>query len=361
MNAQAQAQAQDDLYSLLGVSRSADDDEIRKSYRKLCLTHHPDKGGKVEFFQKIQTAYEILSNPEKKQMYDTTGSIDEQPHMGGGVDIGSIFANMFGNNFNPFDQVPGMPGRTKRQKPQSKIHEIPVSLKDFYYGKQFKIHFERQKFCEGCKGEGYSTFNSCSRCNGRGVVEQHMMVGPGMMAVSRGPCESCNGKGKSGSNKCKKCNGNKYFSQEKVLDIQLEGGMKKGDSLLFNNECSDDPNFQEPGDVHIFFTEADESIDVSRDGNNLIGMCNISFTESILGTSFIIKNHPKYPNGFEIKIPKGTMNGETIIVLNEGMPKRYSKQFGNFLLKVDIIISESEKEILLIKEKDLRNIFNCED
>jgi DnaJ-class molecular chaperone len=353
--------AQEDLYAVLGVARNADDDDIRKTYRKLCLTHHPDKGGKVEQFQKIQTAYEVLSDPNKRQMYDQTGSIDEQhPHMGGGgVDIGSIFANMFGNSFNPFDQVPGMPGRTKRQKPQSKVHEIPVSLNDFYHGKQIKIQFERQKFCNGCKGEGYSTFNSCSRCNGRGIVEQQMMVGPGMMAVSRGPCDGCNGKGKSGANKCKTCNGNKYFSQEKVLDIHLEAGMKKGDSHVFSNECSDDPNFQEPGDVHIFFQEADESIDISRNGNDLIGMCNISFTESILGTSFNIKNHPKYPNGFEVQIPKGTMNGETITVLNEGMPKRYSKQFGNFLLKVDVIISESEKEILVTKEKELREIFSA--
>ena len=133
--------------------------------------------------------------------------------------------------------------------------------------------------------------------------------------------------------------------------------MKKGDSRIFSNECSDDSNYQEPGDVHIFFQEADESIDVSRNNDDLHGMCNISFKESILGTSYTIKNHPKYPNGFEVKIPIGTMNGENVIVVNEGMPKRYSKQFGNFVLKVDVIISEDEKKILENHNEEFKRLF----
>jgi len=352
--------AHDDLYSVLGVSRNADDGEIRKSYRKLCLTAHPDKGGSAEEFQKIQRAYEILSDGQKRQIYDQTGSTDEQQMPGGvNVDLGSMFANMFGGAFNPFDQMPGMPNRTKRHKPHPKIHEIPVSLYDFYHGKQLKIQFERQKFCVGCKGEGFSNFTNCDRCHGRGIIEQMMMVGPGMMATSRGPCDHCSGKGKKGTTRCSTCNGKKTFTQEKVLDINIEAGMKKGDSRLFQNECSDDINYQEPGDVHIFFQEADESIDVSRTSDDLHAMCNISFKESILGTSYTIKHHPKYPDGFEIKIPMGTMNGETVTVLNEGMPKRYSKQFGNFVLKVDVIISEDEKKLLETHHEEFKKLFNA--
>jgi DnaJ family protein A protein 2 len=353
--------AHHDLYSILGVSRNADDGEIRKSYRKLCLTAHPDKGGSAEEFQKIQHAYEILSDGQKRQMYDQTGSTDEQQIPGGvNVDLGSMFANMFGGGFNPFDQMPGMPNRTKRHKPHPKIHEIPVSLYDFYHGKQLKIQFERQKFCVGCKGEGFSNFSNCDRCHGRGIIEQMMMVGPGMMATSRGPCDHCGGKGKKGTTKCSTCSSKKTFTQEKILDINIESGMKKGDSHIFSNECSDDINYQEPGDVHIFFQEADELVDVSRSGDDLHGMCNISFKESILGTSYTIKHHPKYPNGFEIKIPMGTMNGETVTVLNEGMPKRYSKQFGNFVLKVDVIISEDEKKILETHHAEFEKLFSAE-
>jgi len=350
--------ARDDLYSILGVPRNADDAEIRKSYRKLCLTAHPDKGGSAEEFQKIQMAYEILSDGAKRQMYDQTGSTEENQMPGGvNVDLGSMFANMFGGGFNPFEQMPGMPNRVKRNKPHPKIHEIPVSLRDFYHGKQLKIQFDRQKFCTGCKGDGYSNYSNCDNCRGRGIVEQMMMVGPGMMATSRGPCDQCSGKGKRGTVRCSTCSGKKTFTQEKVLDISIEAGMKKGDSRIFSNECSDDSNYQEPGDVHIFFQEADESIDVSRNNDDLHGMCNISFKESILGTSYTIKNHPKYPNGFEVKIPIGTMNGENVIVVNEGMPKRYSKQFGNFVLKVDVIISEDEKKILENHNEEFKRLF----
>ena len=351
----------EDLYSTLGVSRNADDSEIRKQYRKLCLTSHPDKGGSAEEFQKIQKAYEILSDERKRQIYNQTGSTEEHgmPEMSGmNVDLGSMFANMFGGGFNPFEQMPGMPGRTKRQKPPPKLHEIPIGLNDFYHGKHIKIQFERQKFCTGCNGEGFSSFDTCGNCNGRGIVEQAMMVGPGMIATSRGPCDRCNGKGKSGLIKCGNCKGKKFFNQEKVLDIRVEAGMKKGDSLIFNNECSDDPNFLEPGDVHIFFQEGDESIGISRSGNDLTCNCTISFTQSILGTTFNVKNHPKYAFGFDIDIPKGTMNGDTVTVLNEGMPKRNTKHFGNFLLKVNVTISESEKKLLEKHKEELSKIFS---
>lgn len=351
----------DDLYSVLGVARNADENEIRKQYKKLCLSAHPDKGGSAEEFQKIQKAYEVLGDENKRRLYDQTGSTDEEAMNGMNgmnVDLGSMFASMFGGGFNPFEQMPGMPGRTKRHKPQPKVHEIPISLFDFYHGKQIKIQFERQKFCNGCKGEGYSSFEGCKTCKGKGVIEQTMMVGPGMFATSRGPCDQCNGKGKTGLSRCSTCNGKKYFNQEKILEIQVEPGMKKGDSLIFSNECSDDPNFLEPGDVHIFFQEADESLDIKRDGINLTASCTISFTQSILGTTYKVKNHPKYKDEFEITIPKGTMNEQVIVVPNEGMPKRNTKQFGNFLLKVNVVISDFEKKLLETHEKELHEIFS---
>ena len=250
----------------------------------------------------------------------------------------------------------GMPN-SKRRKPAPKTHEIPVSLHDFYYGKQIKIQFDRQKFCTGCKGEGSKSFSSCSSCGGRGIVEQHVMMGPGMMAVSRGPCGNCSGNGKIASGKCDKCNGKKVFSQEKNLDVHIEPGMKSGDSLIFHNECSDDPNYHEVGDVQIFFQDADEINYIARDGDNLYASCNITFSESVLGSNYIVKNHPKYPNGFTIQIPKGVMNQDVIIIKDEGMPKRNTKQFGNFQLKVNVLISQKEKQILSEHEEEFRKLF----
>ena len=349
--------ASTNLYEVLGIDKSADDNDIRKQYKKLCLIHHPDKGGNNETFQKIQKAYEILSNNDKRSMYDQTGMTDEQPqNSGDGIDISSMFANMFGGGFNPFGMNSG-PQR-KRHKPHPKMHEISVSLKDFYYGKTIKIQFEQQKFCIGCKGEGYTSFSSCGSCNGRGFIEQMVMLGPGMFASTKSHCELCDGAGKKGSGLCNKCKGKKMLNREKVLDVNIEPGMKPGDVLVFPNECSDDINYNEPGDVHIILQEADENINITRKENDLYATCNISFTESILGYTYILKNHPKYPNGFKIEIPKGIQNNEIMLIINEGMPKRNSKHIGSIHLKIEINISQKEKEVLKNNEELFRSLFN---
>uniref|UniRef100_A0A6C0D6M9 J domain-containing protein n=1 Tax=viral metagenome TaxID=1070528 RepID=A0A6C0D6M9_9ZZZZ len=358
----------EDLYGVLGVNRSSSDEEIRKAYRKLSLTHHPDKGGEVQQFHKIQKAYETLSDEKKRHMYDTMGVIEGETdeNSTGAPDLASMFMNMMGGGGGFGFSFPGMGSMgsmgsgnvsRKRQKAPSKLHEIPVSLHDFYHGKHLKIQFERQKFCIGCKGEGSTNFSNCTPCNGRGVVEQIMSVGPGMHAIARQPCGSCNGNGKTPIGKCDKCNGKKFFSQEKVLDIRIEPGMKSGDNLVFNNECSDDSNYIEPGDVHIAFTEADENLNIERKGNDLHSTCKISFTESLLGIKYILRNHPNHPSGLNITIPKGTLNNEVITIDNEGMPKRNTKLFGNLYLKIEVTVSAKEKQILETHSDEIRKLF----
>ena len=352
--------ASEDLYDILHISREADENEIRKQYKKLCLTHHPDKGGDAANFQKIQKAYEVLSDESKKKLYDTMGIMDEQPRQESHFDMGgmgNIFAQMFGGGgFPGFGG--GFPGGTqKRQKPPPKIHEIPVSLYDFYHGKTIRIQFERQKFCSGCNGEGAKNFSSCSGCNGRGMVQRMVMIGPGMQAVSNSPCGQCNGAGKIPSGKCDKCNGKKKFNEEKILEIRIQPGMKYDEILEFKNECSDDSNFAEPGDVHIKFQEADESISMVRKENDLHSSCCISFTNSLLGMKYVVPTHPNHPKGFTIDIPKGIINNDVIILQNEGMPKRNTKQFGNFHLKVEVVIDDKEKKVLVDNEDVIRKLF----
>ena len=349
--------ASQDLYEILRINRGADENEIRKQYKKLCLTHHPDKGGDAANFQKIQKAYEVLGDEKKRQLYDTMGITDEQP-VQQQPDMGNIFAHMFGGGGFPFGfGGGGAQQQKKKQKPSPRIHGIPVSLYDFYHGKTIRIQFERQKFCTGCKGEGSKHFSSCGNCNGRGVVEQLVMLGPGMQAVSRSPCGQCNGAGKSASGKCDTCNGKKMFNQEKILEVRIEPGMKADDTLVFPNECSDDTNYMEPGDVHIKFQEADETSNMTRKESSLHATCCISFTHSLLGMKYVVPNHPNHPDGLTIVIPKGVMNNDVVVVQNEGMPKRNTKFFGNFHLKVEVVIDESEKKILADNEDVIRKLF----
>ena len=348
------------FYEVLGVSKESDATEIRRQYKKLCLTHHPDKGGSAEVFQGIQRAYEVLSDERKKSIYDQTGTDPDEQVSGHGpveMDLGSMFANMFGGGgFNPFGEGPSM-ARQKRQKPQPKMHEISVSLYDFYHGKQLKVQFERQRFCTGCKGEGSKTTVKCQDCQGRGMIEQIMMVGPGMHAVSRGPCMPCRGAGKVASGTCETCKGKKFFNQEKILDIHIESGMKAGDTLVFPGVCSDSLDYENAGDVHIIFQEADESYNLRREKDDLHTSINITLQDSLVGTKYVIMNHPKYKEGYTVSIPAGTQNNETIVVEGEGMTKRNSKQFGNLCILTKIVLTKQDRQLLEKNKSILESIF----
>ncbi len=340
------------LYDTLGVSKSADTDEIKKAFKKAAMTHHPDKGGDPEKFKEVQKAYEVLSDDRKRQVYDMTGSEDGESHgpemYGFPFDIGSMFGGLGGM----FGGMGGMPGMTrggvrvvKRPKAPPKVTEIPLKLFDFYHGRTFQVKFERNKFCETCKGQGATSFQNCHKCNGMGVVRQQIQMGP-MVMINEGPCSDCHGEGKKASGNCYICGGKKTMPQEKELSVRIEPGMKAGEILIFPKECSDDPNFDEAGDVHFKLQEADGDDGWVRKGDDLDTEVSISLQDSLLGCTKILRGHPGYQQGLEIQVPVGTANGEILTVAGKGMPKRGSSEFGNLHIRVKITVSEKDREIL---------------
>ena len=357
-----------DLYGLLGIAKDADTNEIKKAFKKQAITHHPDKGGDVEEFKKIQHAYEILSDERRRQIYDMTGSEDgEMSGMGGGMggmsgmggmgvpfDLGSIFGNManmggmgmsgmfgMGNNGGP-----PRGQRVRRPKGPTKIHEIPLRLQDFYHGRSFQVKFERQMFCDACKGEGATSFQSCSPCQGRGIQRQVMMMGPIHM-VNEGPCRECEGTGKKASGSCYICSGKKVRPQEKTLDVKIEPGMRPGEVLVFPKECSDDPNFEEPGDVHFILQEAAGDDSWVRKEDDLYIMIQISLAESLLGCVKELKGHPGFPNGLPVSIPVATQNKQVVVKPEQGMPKKSgSGGHGNLQVEVLVTVTEKDREVL---------------
>lgn len=353
----------DDLYARLNVARDADPETIKKAYKKMAFTHHPDKGGKEEDFKKIQEAYAVLSDETKRRIYDQTGSIDGESmgDMGGmPFDIGSLFG-MFGGG-GPFGMggMGGMGPRgrgMRRPKGPPKVTEVPISLYDYYHGKDIRVKIDRGQFCEGCKGEGFMSFSTCGQCQGSGVVSRMAMMGPGMMMQMQGPCESCQGEGKKGSGTCSSCNGRKLKTQEKILDVKIEKGMKPGEVLVFEKACSDDPNFDQPGDIHFVLQEADEDIAWKREGNNLRAKLSITLQESLLGCKKYIDNHPGYMHGFEVVIPPGTQNQEVLPFKGKGMTIRGSTEIGDALITVAVQASTKEKEILEKNKVILESLF----
>jgi len=354
-----------DLYKVLGVARNADAKEIKRAYFDLAKTNHPDKGGNEEQFKSIQHAYDILSDSDKRSMYDMTGnanpsSAPQQQHspfpfggmpgmpgMPGGMpgmpgmpgmhfDIGSMFGNMFGNKTNMQQE--------KRPKGANKVHEIALCLKDFYYGKSLRIDLERQVFCNDCSGKGYLSYNSCSDCKGAGVKESLIQIGPGMMAVNRGPCGSCRGEGVTKGNRCSKCDTKGLVNQIKVVDVKIEAGASPGDILTFEGICSDHPEYAKPGDMIIKLVSAEEDLDIMRDGQSLVYNCTVSLKESLVGCKRSVTSHPAHITGLTIDIPRGTQSNETVCVKGHGMVKGSST--GDLLVRVTVVATYEDKKIL---------------
>ena len=363
------------LYERLGLQRGADSQEIRKAYLKLSKTEHPDKGGDTERFKKIQQAYEVLSDEGKRSFYDQTGQIPGEegspsgpgggPGFPGGTpfpfDIGSMFGGMFGGGMFSGGGRPGGAQRVKRPKGPSKIHEIGLTLHDYFYGKKIQLKIERQKFCETCKGAGAESFENCQICGGSGFREQAIMIGPGMMATSRGPCGPCNGEGRQPKGSCAKCNGAKFKNQEKVLTVNIEPGMKPGESIVFHNECSDQHEYDEPGDVNIVLREADEASTLSRTGDDLKTVVNISLQQALVGGTVIVYGHPAHPKGLHVETPIGSMRGDVITVVGQGMPRRgadAATQRGNLYVTVAVDVLDCDKELLAKNKDALVAMFN---
>jgi DnaJ-class molecular chaperone len=361
------------LYSILELDKSADQNEIRKQYLKLSRTWHPDKATpekqeeNTAKFKEIQTAYEILSDEKSKAYYDQTGQLPGE-NGGGGPPPGFSFGGPgfgFGNIHEIFGMFggggPGGPrgggGQRKQGKAPSKKQQIPFNLRDFYFGRTLQIPMERQRFCNDCKGEGYTNTKVCTDCNGAGVKNFVVQMGP-MILQNQGPCPPCKGKGKvSNGEACGGCKGSKFIKQTHTIDLIILKGMKPGDQVVFPGETSHDENYTEPGDVIIELVAADEDHGWERSGDNLRHRVNLSLSEALCGKVVRLEGHPMYEKGLFIKVPFGVQNRQELVIEGLGMPRIHKEQYGDVILTIHIVPTKEEKEILEQNVEHFREIF----
>jgi DnaJ family protein A protein 2 len=275
------------LYKKLGLTKTASDIEIKKAYRKLALQHHPDRkneDGCQEKFKDIGSAYEVLSDPDKKRAYDQHGEAavnDGQGdgHAGNGMNPADLF-NMFFN------------GTSKKNKGEDIVHPLRVSLEDLYRGKTFKLSINRDVICTGCDGVGGppEALSTCMGCQGKGFQTAYRQIGPGMMQKLQGPCPICKGECKimKGDAVCTKCNGNKVVKEQKVLSVEVPPGTLDNHRFVFTGGSDCAPGVP-PGDV-IFVIQTIEHATFKRKEDDLLMDFTLNITEALCGFDISIPN-----------------------------------------------------------------------
>ena len=346
-----------DLYGLLGLQRNASADDIKKAYRKEALVKHPDRGGNKEEFQKMQAAYEVLSDPDKRAHYDATGQVVQEgsggPGFPGGMpDLAAMFGGMFGSGFSGgFPGMPGMQGmqgggipfpffnggpqgNMKAARGPNKIHEIGLSLADLYAGKTFKLNMKRDTLCGRCAGRGGTRVENCSQCGGKGFRMRGQQMGP-IMAMTQEPCGACGQTGQRILEECGDCRGKRVVERESVLDVKVEPGMQEGDRITFVGQCSESPQFEKPGDVILIVRSATtDSDEWMRRGAELTYTVSLTMAEMLLGWERVIDGHPS-GQPLNVAWTGGVLlEGAVLTLPGLGMPNRPGSGSGMGDLKI---------------------------
>ena len=316
-------------YELLGVEKNASKDEILKAYRNLARTKHPDKGGDPKLFAEITQAKEILSDADKRKVYDTHGEE--------GINKGMSASD--GDGMSIFDLLNGRGGGRQQAGPkkcQDTTHELKVTLEEIYHGVTKKLAISRSRNCVECKGQGGSKVAVCQDCKGRGQVKKLVQLGPGMYSQSIGPCDECRGQGKSidPAFRCQTCNGKRASNEKKVIDVIVDKGTPNHHKHNFHGEGDEEPGLS-AGDVIIVIVEREHAL-FKRKKSDLIMSKMISLKEALTGYSFGLK-HLDGDKVIQSEPGEIIKPGDVRTVEELGMPiMRTPYKYGNLFISFEV-------------------------
>lgn len=358
-----------DYYEVLGVSKSATPEELKKAYRKLALQYHPDRnpGNKEaeEKFKEAAEAYEVLSNPEKRQRYDQFGFAGmggAGGYSGQGMSMDDIFSqfgdlfadfglgSFFGGSFGGGSRSSG----TVRERGGNIRVKVKMNLQEIEKGAKKKIKVSKYVTCDHCHGSGSEDgrTDTCPTCKGRGQVIRTVNSFLGQMQTAS-TCPNCGGTGKIIKNKCTHCHGDGIVKGEEVIDIDIPAGVGEGMQLTLRGKGGAGPHNGINGDLYVLIEE-EAHPELERDGSNLIYNLFISVPQAILGTEAEV---PTVSGKVRVKIAPGTQSGKILRLRGKGLPVVNGYGNGDLLVYVNVWIP---KKVTKDEEKVLQGLVNSE-
>ncbi len=380
-----------DYYEVLGLSRDASDDDIKKAYRKLAMEYHPDRNpgnaAAEEKFKEVGEAYAVLADKTKRAQYDRYGHAATQPGGGFGgfsfngesFDAADLFRSIFGNinlgGFGSFsDDFMGRSSRSRgwhTQRGSDLSLKIQLTLEEIATGIEKKVKIKYLAPCAACSGSGSadSKTNVCPRCKGSGEIKQMTDSFFGRV-VNVTTCTACSGRGSVISSPCSVCNGSGLIRDEKTIAVHIPAGVSEGQYLRLQGQGNHAPQKGIPGDVLVEFEEKPHEY-FTRHGDDILYELTISFPQAVMGDSVEI---PTLTGRVRLNIPAGSASGKLFRLKNKGIPHINASGAGDQIVRVTIYVpkkvsahaarlleelgeeinpSESEKKSFYRKVKDI--------
>ncbi len=348
-----------DYYEILGVSKNATDDELKKAYRKLALKYHPDRnpGDKAaeEKFKEAAEAYDVLSNPEKRQKYDQFGhSMGAQGFPGGGgfyssggmsmEDIFAHFGDIFGGGFGGMGGFESAGGRARRnssahRKGSDLRIKVKLTLKEIAHGVTKTLKIPTLVKCTHCNGTGAKdgrAFTTCATCHGKGYVIHTQSTPFGTMQTER-ECPVCHGSGRQITEKCSHCNGDGLVRKEETVTFEIPAGVQDEMILTLRGRGNASPGDGPNGDLLVVIEEIKDP-ELIRDGNDVIYNLMLDFPTAALGGTVEVST---ITGRARVKIMPGTQPGKVLRLKGKGLPSTDGYGIGDELVNVIVYVPES--------------------